>query len=119
MNLDKKELSTEFEIDKVIKLNANVLPLEASTKFIKWESSDNSIAIVDKKGNVTIKGIGKVTITATCEYNLEIKDSCEITVTTKQNVYAFNACDDNVLVDEGQKNADKIVLVFLLIIMLI
>lgn len=107
LNLDKKELSTEFEIDKVIKLNANVLPLEASTKFIKWESSDNSIATVDKEGNVTIKGIGKVTITATCEYNLEIKDSCEITVTTKQNVYAFNACDDNVLVDEGQKNAEQ------------
>ena len=106
ITLDQKELSTEFEVDKTIKLTAAVAPLEASTKYIKWESSDNGIATVDKEGTVTIKGIGKVTITATCEYNTEIKDSCEITVTTKQNVYTFNAIDEKVLVDEGKLETD-------------
>lgn len=107
ITLDQKELSTEFEVDKTIKLTAAVAPLEASNKFIKWESSDNGIATVDKEGTVTIKGIGKATITATCEYNTEIKDTCEITVTTKQNVYAFDAIDDKVLVDAGEKNEEQ------------
>lgn len=107
ITLDKKELSVEFETDKVIKLTANVAPIDASTKYIKWESSNEGIATIDNEGNVTIKGVGEVTITATCEYNTEIKDSCVITVTTKQNVYEFNGVDKNVYVDEGEVKEEE------------
>lgn len=107
ITLDRHELSVEFEANKVLKLNATIAPSEASSKYIQWKSSDNGIASVDGEGNVTIKGIGNATITASCTYNSDIKDSCLINVTTKQNVYTFNAIDDKVLVDEGSKSASE------------
>ena len=107
IQFEQHEMSVEFEANKTFKLNANVTPAEASSKYIKWESSDTGVATVDKEGNITLKGIGNATITAKCEYNLEIQDSCILNVTTKQNTYAFNAIDEKVLVDKGSKNANE------------
>ena len=42
-----------------------IYPLDAQDKSVTWTSSDESLASVDKNGNVTIKDCGTVTITAT------------------------------------------------------
>ena len=47
---------------------------------VTWTSSDNSIATVDEKGNVTAKKEGKVTITATSKNNKNKKSKCEVVV---------------------------------------
>ncbi len=46
---------------------------------LSWESSDESIATVDEKGNITCVGAGDVTITAYSPYKV-LSASCNITV---------------------------------------
>lgn len=46
-------------------LKFTTVPAEATLSQLKWTSSDEAIAIVEG-GNVTFKGFGEVTITATC-----------------------------------------------------
>lgn len=52
---------------KSLKLKASVLPSGASVKKVSWESSDPSVAKVDKNGKVTaqkVSGVKSATITA-------------------------------------------------------
>lgn len=51
------------------KLEALVLPDSASNKRVQWKSSDESVAKVDNKGNVTATGGGEVKITVTTQDN--------------------------------------------------
>ena len=46
-------------------LTASVKPANASTKTIRWSSSNESVVTVNESGNVTAIGNGKATITAT------------------------------------------------------
>ena len=50
------------EAGETIKLNATVYPENATNKNLFWTSFDESVAIVDKDGNVTSVGEGEVTI---------------------------------------------------------
>lgn len=63
VNLDSKEI--ELIVDESIKLNAQVLPVNASNKGVNWTSSDISVAMVSPDG--TVYGIkpGQATIMAT------------------------------------------------------
>ena len=59
-------------------ITASVLPKDASDSSITWSSSDDSIAYLNKQGkNLAITGsaLGKVTITATSNYDNKIKDT--------------------------------------------
>lgn len=42
-----------------------LLPADAEDRRIKWESSDENVATVDKEGKVLLVGVGKAVITAT------------------------------------------------------
>ncbi len=78
INLDAKE-KTLTAGDK-IKLTATVTPAD-STDSVTWKSSAESVAAVDKDGNVTAKAAGTATITATAgEYSAE----CTVTVKAKE-----------------------------------
>lgn len=47
-------------------LNATVLPENTTDKSVIWSSSDESVAVVDENGEVTVVGVGKATIKASC-----------------------------------------------------
>lgn len=57
-----------------------VKPDNATDKSLTWSSSDNTIATVNKDGDVKGIALGKVTITATSNSNPTIKGSFELTV---------------------------------------
>ncbi len=80
ITIDKKEISIEEKTYE--KLNATLLPEDATIRGIVWESSDESVVTVDSQGN--IKGVGPGTATVTAKSNLDrlenIKGTCEVTV---------------------------------------
>ena len=62
-------------------MSYTLVPENAADKNVHWESSDPGIAVVDEYGNVILKAVGDVTITATLDsgvsgsYVLHIYDS--------------------------------------------
>ena len=69
----------DLEPDVSFKLLATVLPNDAANKNVIWESSDESVAIVDQTGKVTGVSEGTATITATTA-DAWLTDSCIVTV---------------------------------------
>lgn len=63
ISLNKSTVTTV--VGRTFALKATVKPSNATYKTAKWTSSDESIAIVDSKGNVTALKEGNVRITAT------------------------------------------------------
>lgn len=63
-----------------MQLTATVLPTDATDKTVIWSSSNNDIASVDNKGEVTAVGPGTATITATANDGSGKAASCRITV---------------------------------------
>ena len=58
------------------KLNATVLPNNATNPALTWTSSDNAIAMVDATGLMTIRAKGSVVITASTTDGSAISASC-------------------------------------------
>ena len=81
--LNKTEL--EMTKGKTEKLTATLSPTD-SDDSVTWSSSNNNIASVDQYGNVTAKGVGKVTITA--KANSSVSKMCNITIT--QDIEEFS-----------------------------
>lgn len=67
-------------LGKSIKLNATILPSNATNKTLKWTSSNSKIATVDQYGNVYSKGVGKVVIKAESMDGSKKYSSCNINV---------------------------------------
>lgn len=65
---------------EIVQLTATVLPTDATDKTVIWSSSNNDIASVDNKGEVTAVGPGTATITATANDGSGKAASCRITV---------------------------------------
>lgn len=63
----------EFYKRNTMNLSAEILPVDAADKSIVWESSDESVATVSKKGVVTAVATGNVTITATSKNGVQGK----------------------------------------------
>ena len=88
------------------KLTAFIEPSNSTDKSITWESSDESIAEVDKQGKLHAKNPGTVYITATSSNG--IKDKIKITVKNKKtsNVTYTNNINDNNLLKNNQNNKE-------------
>ncbi|MDR1700760.1 MAG: glycosyl hydrolase 115 family protein [Lachnoclostridium sp.] len=65
---------------KTVKLSAKVSPNNATVKKVVYESSDRSVAAVNKNGTVTAKKVGKVNITAYAADGWGKKAVCKIEV---------------------------------------
>lgn len=76
---------TEVEIEKTFteKLSAAVYPQNALYGEIEWQSSDTSVAAVDKNGKITAVGVGTAVITAKTG---NVSASCNVTVTPTTQV---------------------------------
>ena len=71
------ELNPGFNDIKTVKLNAQILPANATDKSVTWESADESIAIV-KDGVVSAQRAGTTTVTATASNGMTAV--CEVVV---------------------------------------
>ena len=97
---NKKEATVAFSEDAVetdyVKDGGIEEPAVTTTPAgltLKYESSKPEVATVDTEGNVTIKGVGKTTITATFEGNdmyEEASDYYELTVNKADIEVSFN-----------------------------
>ena len=73
-----------LKINNTQKMNATILPENATNPDVTWESSNEEIATVSGSGVVTALKPGTVTITVTT-VDGEFKDTCKITV-TEENI---------------------------------
>ncbi|MCI1640011.1 MAG: Ig-like domain-containing protein [Bacteroidales bacterium] len=63
----------------VKELTATILPENATSKYMKWTSSDSKVASVDNFGKVSALTVGKTTITVTTVSG-KFTATCEVTV---------------------------------------
>jgi len=102
--------SVERKEGDQVQINATVLPEDATNKTISWSSSDESIAIVDGSGLISLLKRGTAIITASATDGSSVAAECAVFVTgssriedilTEKNTYVkiFNL--RGVLVYEG------------------
>ncbi len=101
LNTNKLAL-TRYGTDVKEKLTATVTPNEATNKKVKWTSSNNKIATVDKNGYVTAKSKGVARITATTTDGSNLSATC--TVTVKQMVTMIV---NTMNINRGSKNVNR------------
>ena len=87
LSIDK----TTINKNERVKLNVEILPVEAENAKIEFSSSDNSVAIVDENGYVLGLSSGKCTITAKTEKG--ISDSINIEVYSPVTDINFDTTD--------------------------
>ena len=72
--------SVQLKATETVRLEAQVLPVQATDKSLTWRSSNTSVAIVDANGNITAIAIGEAEITATANDGSGVSATCRITV---------------------------------------
>lgn len=82
IELDKKEIS--MQINDQTNLVATIKPYNATNKEVKWESSDENIAVVSKDGIITAVSEGTATIKVTA-IDGKYTETCKVTVNPKTN----------------------------------
>ncbi|HIG0362331.1 TPA: Ig-like domain-containing protein [Clostridium sporogenes] len=112
---EKKEIKAEsITLDKTSmdliegssdKINAKVLPEDATNKEVVWSSSDEKIATVDKDGKVTAIKEGQAIITAKVE-GTDLTATCKVNVTKKVEENKNNAILSISLVNGATKEYD-------------
>lgn len=83
----------ELTIGENATLSPTIKPSNTSDKSVKWSTSNSRIAVVDNKGNVTAKGLGKATITVKTADGSNKTANCEVTVVQKATKLVLNATD--------------------------
>ena len=77
-------------------LTATISPSDTTNQELKWRSTDETVALVDELGNVTVVGDGECDIVCTTTDGTYLSATCEITVkntmlvvthTTTESVY--------------------------------
>lgn len=83
------------------KLNAEVIPENATNKNIIFTSSDEAIAKVDENGTVTAEGVGIAEITVATEDG-GFTDRCQVAVNAYKPVKGISIRDKNIKLGSGQ-----------------
>lgn len=74
------EQSLEMVVNTQKKLEATIVPSNASCKNVKWESENTDIAYVSPTGTITARAEGETIITATVDDNFGAFVTCKVTV---------------------------------------
>lgn len=74
------ETSLQLKVTETHKLNATVLPEDATDKSLTWESSQPSVATVSQDGTVTAISIGNTTITVKANDESNQSATCSVSV---------------------------------------
>lgn len=90
IKLNRKKLT--LGVKETFTIRASVSPAGADKK-LKWESSRKSVAVVNAKGKVTAKKVGRTTITATASNGKKV--SCRILVKKAPKSLRLNAKEKN------------------------
>ncbi|MCM1180413.1 MAG: leucine-rich repeat protein [Clostridium sp.] len=75
---------TNMDLGAKQTLKCSFSPSNTKSNMVIWESSNTSVAAVDRNGIVTAKATGKATIKCTSTYNKNISASVQITVKEKE-----------------------------------
>ncbi len=78
-------------------LTATVMPGNATEKSVSWASSDDKVAKVSQKGEVTAVGTGRAQVTATTKDGSKLTAACNVTVSARAESLTF---------DVGKKTID-------------
>lgn len=73
-----------------VTLKAKVTPTKADNRIVKWQSSNKKIAIVNKKGVVTVKGKGCVVIKCTSGDGSGVYSKCVVNNSSKAKSIKLN-----------------------------
>lgn len=108
ISLNKSTLSIIEGDDK--KLKATVNPSGATYKGVIWSSSDESIALVDSKGNVTAIKAGTVTIKATAKDGTKKSAKCIVTVVKKVPSTGVTVAEQTLVMVTGESKTVQAVM---------
>ncbi len=96
----------DLEIDQDRRLTRSITPANASTRSVRWSSSDTAVAKVNRNGFVTSNGIGTATISVTTDdgnftatATVTVSPLPALTTPFEFGVYTFAAQHDNRLMD--------------------
>lgn len=78
ISITLNETHLQMRVNDTFDLDANILPITASTANVKWSSNNSNIAWVDERGVVTALEEGSTTIMATTDNGLTAE--CTITI---------------------------------------
>lgn len=92
------------------RLKATVRPSNATYRYLTWTSSDESIAMVDAKGNVTGIKAGTVTIRATSKDGTKKSAKCIVTVTKKVASTSITLADQSLVMVTGESKTVQAVM---------
>ena len=98
-SIELSETDVTMTVGDSLGITAKILPEDAKTKALDWNSSDNKIVTVSD-GTLKAKSAGTAVVTAKAEN--DIKATCNVTVTDKE-VTSITLSSANVSVKEGKK----------------
>lgn len=87
---------------RTFKLTAKVKPSNATYKSVKWTSSNEKVAIVDSRGQVTALSKGTVTITAAAKDNSSKKAACFVIVNPRTPANSVTIINQNLTMVVGE-----------------
>lgn len=98
VTLSKEALS--LIVGRSSQLRASVAPQSTANKKVTWSSSDESIATVNQNGNVTARGPGVATITATSNDDPTVSGSALVTCVRLAKSAAFEQKNYSVIIGQ-------------------
>lgn len=93
-SIDLNPSTIEGYVNETYHLEANVLPVTASNKDLKWTSSDENIATVEN-GEVKLESVGTAIITARAIDGSNIKSECTVIVSDEAGIDSIIADKDS------------------------
>lgn len=72
--------SVKLAVGETINLEAQITPVDATNKNVKWSSTNSSVVTVGSNGQLTAKGIGTATIIASSQDGTNLSATCSVEV---------------------------------------